>query len=104
MTPAIIPRQQVGQSVEQVMVAAAADLHDRQPAGRVRHEDLQQAVTARRDLVDEPLRDRREVGHTGMGAGVDRKFSGLHPRSITRYHPPPCGSPGEEQSWASALP
>src|SRR5207247_1039186 len=44
MPPAVVGGQQVGQGGQQVVVAARAELDQRQARGRVGHEDVQQAV------------------------------------------------------------
>ena len=48
--PPVVGRQQVPERGEQVVVAAGAGLEDRDPGGGVRHEQVQQAVAAVRDV------------------------------------------------------
>jgi hypothetical protein len=51
VTPAVVGRQQIAQHGEQVVVAPRTGLDDGDPRGRVRHEDMKQAISLASDKL-----------------------------------------------------
>lgn len=66
--PAIVPRQESVQGVEQIDVGAGPKLDDDKPGGCMRDEDAQQPVAL---TLDEPGAGGREVGEPRFGARPD---------------------------------
>ncbi|GAA5120638.1 hypothetical protein GCM10025762_40140 [Haloechinothrix salitolerans] len=64
MAPAAVARKLVVDRTQQVVVAARAGLDDRESRGRVRHPDVQQAVTTAAS-GEELLRVACQVVHHG---------------------------------------
>src|SRR6266511_1350734 len=73
---AVVLGQQAVEHLLQVLLGARACLHHDQPGGRVRHEDVQQAVLAPR--LTQKAGDLRGQVHDGPAGGVDTELGGSH--------------------------
>src|SRR4051794_38677033 len=79
--PPVIRGQQIAERGEQVVVGPAAGLEDRDAGRRMRHEDVQQPVSAR--LACEPAALAADVADNLARSGLDLERLRLHPRHLT---------------------
>jgi hypothetical protein len=72
---AIVARQQPVEGGHEIVVRAGADLSHDDARGRVRHEDVEQAVGVRPDLGDEARAGRRQVEESPARPGPDGQLA-----------------------------
>ncbi len=94
MAPSIIAREQVTQGGQEVIVATRARFQDGNTCGRVRHEDVEQAIGVRRGREICTL--SREIKHDFASGSVHTQRGGQHgiivpaealSRLLSRCHP-----------------
>ena len=92
MAPALIPRQELVQRGESVVVGTGPQLQDRQARGGMGHEHGEQPVAACRALGDEPPAGARQVAEAAGVAGADPELKRLYgkiDRRASRIRPRP---------------
>lgn len=72
---AVVPRQHGVDRIHQVVVATGSGLHHRNSCGRMRNEDVEQAVTL---SCDESNSIGCEIENTSPVSGLDRKGLSVH--------------------------
>ena len=78
VSPAVVRGQQIPQGGEQVLVAARPGLHDRDPGGGMRNEDVEQAVAPSRGVGQEAFALDGEVQDGFCPASGDGENVGAH--------------------------
>ena len=77
--PAIVAREQPIERLHEVLLRSRPELHDDDPAGRVRHEHVEQPVAR---AGDEALALARQVEQPAAPPGVDRQLERLHSTAV----------------------
>ncbi|ASR34803.1 hypothetical protein BAY61_07255 [Prauserella marina] len=83
MPPAVVPRQQLVDRREQIVVAARSGLQYRETGGGVRNPDVQESFVGSR-FAEEAFRVLREVEHDGVTAGAHLDLGRVHTRNRSR--------------------
>lgn len=80
VAPSVIARQERVESGEQVIVRSGSKLHDDDAGGGVRHEDVEQPVTAAGRLRNEGSAGIGQVEGAAAGAGAHLDLARIHAR------------------------